>query len=113
MHITDIPQDTLSVEIDRIPMIYAPSAKKIIARSHLGRVLLNIDGRVVALSTITAHRIGLAIARSQLAPDEMVILIINGERVELLWQHALQVSAALLRKADDADDWQLNRSKIA
>lgn len=108
-YIGDIPENTLSVEIAKIPTIYVPKIKQIVARQEFGKVILFIDDKRVELNTLTAHKIGYTIAMAKLAPDEMIVLSINGERVDLLWPIASKVSTALLRKADAADDFQLMR----
>lgn len=109
-----IPNAVLTVDIAAIPMLFQPSISKVAARSELGQVILFMDGRRVELTTIVAHKIGLTIALAipTLAPNEMIVITINGEKIELLKPFASKVSTALLRKADDADDWQLNRRKI-
>lgn len=75
----------------------------------MGKVILFISQKRVELDTLTAHRIGYTMGTAKLAPNEMIVLTINGEKIDLLWPVAVKVSAALLRKADDADDWQLRR----
>ncbi len=112
-NIADIPKNTLKVEIGKTPIVFIPSVQQAVARHRMGLVYLKLDNLVVEMNTLTAHRIGMALALADTAPDEMVILIINGERVELLKPFAVKVATALLRKADDADDWQLtNKRKL-
>lgn len=107
-YIKEIPQDTLSVDIDRIPTIYRPP--ETIKAAHVrGKVRLIIGNKGVELSTIIAHKIGMVIAKAvpTLEFNEMVVLSINNERIEMLKPIASRVSTALLIKADKADDWQL------
>ena len=40
---------------------------------------------------------------------DFVSLLINSKELQLLPQQALQVGGAILRKFEDADDYQLNR----
>jgi hypothetical protein len=101
--------DILNVEADAIPVIYAPKIKQIVIRHEFGMVIMFVDNRRVELTTIIAHKIGLVIARAipKLEPNEMIVITINSERIELLPLVAQRASTALLRKADDADDWQI------
>ena len=105
---------TLELEVVRKPPVYVPTIYKIIAQHYYGMVRLKIGDRFCELSTTIAYDIGRAILTADVAPDEMILLIINGERVELLLPIAKRVAIALIRKADDADDWQINtkRKKI-
>lgn len=113
-NIADIPTNGMKVEIEKIPTVFIPSIQQAVARHRTGMVYLKLDNKVVEMNTLTAHRIGMALALADTAPDEMVILVINGERVELLKPFAVKVATALLRKADDADDWQLtNKRKLS
>jgi len=105
-----LSNDTFNIDIALIPTIHIPVEKTII-RSKLGRVYLSIGSKVVELSTITAHKIGMAIFNAKIDYNELIVLEINKERFEYLWPNAKKVAAGLLRKADDADDWQLNRRK--
>jgi len=114
-NLAQIAQTTLKVEVDKQPLIMVANRHQVVVRSRMGKVYLFLDGRGVEMSTLTAHDIGYTIAMKvpKLAPDELIVLIINGERLELLPALATQISTALLRKADDADDWQLaNRRKL-
>lgn len=106
-YLTEIPQNTLKVEIDKIPLDYRPKIDKIVARSEFGKVVLFIGNKRVELNTVTAHKIGYTIAMAKLEPNELIVIIINNQRLEFLHPIAMNVAKALLRKADDADDWQL------
>jgi len=107
--LAQIPENTLKIEVAKIPPVYVPTHGQIVCRSRHGMVYLFVDTRGVELTTVTAHDIGYTIAMTlpKLDQSEMVVIVINGERVELLPEIARKVSTALLRKADDADDWQL------
>ena len=106
-YLKEVEQNTLKVEIDKIPLDYRPKIDKIIARHEFGRVILFVGTKRVEMSTTTAHKIGYNIAMAKLEPNELIVIIINNQRLELLHPIAIKVSTALLRKADDADDWQL------
>ena len=43
----------------------------------------------------------------------LVVLTINGREIELLPRHATQLGGSLLRRADTADDWQLDHKQRA
>jgi hypothetical protein len=75
---------------------------------------MHIGKRGVDLSTVIAHQIGMIIVKAVpgLEPNELIVLNINRKKIELLGPLAQRVAVALLRKADDADTWQLNRSKL-
>lgn len=110
-YLADIPQNTLKLEITQQPLVYIPVIGNIVVRHENGMVVLFISQKRVELNTLTAHRIGYTIHMAKLAPNEMIVLSINSEEIELLWPVAKKLATALLRKADDADDWQLRRTK--
>lgn len=110
-YIADIPKNTLILKIAEAPLIYVPKIGQIVVRHEMGLVILFVGQKRVELNTLTAHDIGYRIHMAKLAPNEMIVLSINGEAIELLWPVAKQLATALLRKADDADDWQLRRTK--
>ena len=109
----NIEQNELTVSTSVLNGIYIPPFKNIIAQHRLGIVYLVLDDKAVEMTTILAHKIGLAIAFMipKLAPNELVKLTINRKPLELLPQVAQKVSTALLRKADQADDWQLENRR--
>jgi hypothetical protein len=107
--------NTLKVEIAHLPKIYSPKFPSMVVRAELGTVVLFVGDKRVEITTIVAVDIGLTIAKSipKLAPTELIVLIINGERIELLPIVAKKVSTALLAKAVKADDWQTqHRGKV-
>jgi len=108
-YIANIQKNTLVLKIAEAPLIYVPKITQIVVRHEMGMVVLFIDQKRVQLTTLTAHSIGYNIHIAKLAPNEMVVLSINGEEIELLWSVAKKLATGLLRKADDADDWQLRR----
>lgn len=112
-YLAEIAETMLKVETAKKPLILEQNAHHVVVNSKLGKVYLFLDGRGVEMSPLTAHDIGYTIAMKVpvLAPDEMIVLIINGEKLELLPDLAQRISTALLRKADDADDWQLNNGR--
>ena len=111
-HLADILQNTITVDIDRFP-VFHHQPDKMLVRHIKGRVHFYHGKQGVDLSTTVAHDIGFALikATTQLDVNEIILLTINRQRIELLPQVAKQVAAGLLRKADDADDFQLMRNR--
>ena len=105
-------KNTLILKIAKIPLIYVPKISQMVVRHEMGLVILFIDQKCVELTTLTAHDIGYQIHTAKLAPNEMIVLSINGEEIELLWSVAKKLATGLLRKADDADDWQRKRRGV-
>lgn len=103
----DSTQYELSVDITN--GIYKPTHGKIVARHEFGKVVMIVGGKRVEMTTTTAHGIGMAIAKAvpKLEQGEIIEMRINKEPIQLLGSVAMKVAGALLRKADDADDWQL------
>lgn len=104
--------NSLSVDIGHIPIIYQPPPN-IMTRHINGRVHLYVGNRGIDLNTVVAHKIGMTIVKAVpgLEPNELIVLNINNEKIKLLGPLARRVAVALLRKADDADTWQLNGGK--
>ena len=109
----NIEQNEMTVEPGVLAGVYMPPFKNIIAQHRLGKVYLVLDDKAVEMTTILAHKIGMKIGLMipKLAPNELVKLTINRKPLELLPQVAQKVSTALLRKADQADDWQLENRR--
>jgi hypothetical protein len=106
--------NTLKLEVVAMPKMYQQKSMVITAQHYYGMVRLKIDDKFVELPTTIAYDIGRAILLADVAPNEMIMLVINGEQVELLLPFAQKIAIALVRKADDADDWQIKtkRKKI-
>lgn len=102
-----------SISVDRRSGILELKAHRIVVRSRYGSVFINIDGAIIELTTIVAHRIGLDLVckANDCLPSEQINVNINNKKLGLLPTHATQIGGALLRKADDADDWQLENLK--
>ena len=103
--------DTLEIETIAIPALYYQEPYEIRAQHYYGMVRLKIGDKVMELSTTIAYDVGRAILTADVAPNEMIMLVINGEQVKLLLPFAKQMAVGLVRKADDADDWQLNTKR--
>lgn len=103
--------NTLKIEIEKKPIAYIQEIGNIVIRHEYGKVVMFVRGKRVEFDTITAHDIGYNVAMAQLESNELIVFIINGERIQLLGEVAKKVAIALLRKADDADDWQIGVKK--
>ena len=106
-----VSKDSWKVGIAKTPVILPNAPYPFVVRRVEGRIHMFINDKQIDMNTTNAHDMGIALGITQLAPDEMSILTINGERVDLYDPLAYKLSAALLRKADDADDWQINRKR--
>jgi len=101
---------TLDIEIIARPLVWIPTIDKIYMRHRFGVVYLIMGDKVQPLTTTMAYDMGIAILFSDVAPNEMFMLSINGEQVKLPSSIARRVAIGLVRKADDADDWQMQNS---
>jgi len=102
-----------SIKVTRKKAVYTNTNSKVSIRSRYGLVYLNVGDKTLEMKTPVAHGLGMSMAKlAGLAElDELVIVIINGVDVQFLPSSARQVGGALLRKADDADDYQLRVSQ--
>lgn len=89
--------------------VYVPWHAAVRVGHDHGSVRMTINDKTIGMTTPTAHRVGyaLAVKGGQAQKGEHVTLSVNGERMQLLPEHALQLGGAILRKTDDADDYQL------
>ena len=101
---------TLEIEVIASPIVYIPTIDKIYIRHRFGVVYLIMGDKVQPLTTTTAYDMGIVILFCEVAPNEMFMLNINGEQVKLPSSIARRVAIGLCRKADDADDWQMQNS---
>ena len=106
-----VSKDSWKVGVAKRPVILPKAPYPFVVRRVDGRVHMFINDKQMDMNTTNAHDMGLALGLTQLAPDEMSILTINGERIDLFDPLANKLTAALLRKADAADDWQINRKR--
>ena len=98
-----------SLKVTRKKAVYTNTNSSVAVRSRYGLVYLNVGDKTLEMKTPTAHGLGMALAKQAGLAErgELVIVIINGVDVQFLPSSARQVGGALLRKADDADDYQL------
>ena len=93
--------------------VYCPWSARVRVGHDRGHVRVAINEKAIELTTPAAHKMGysLAVKGGQAQRGEHVTLSINGERLQLLPEHAVQLGGAILRKTDDADDYQLRIKK--
>ena len=102
---------TDSIEVSRSVEILTVGTFTVRVRSRYGLVYWLIGDKVLELRTPAAHKTGFALVKhaSEATANELVVVKINGEKIQFPPSNAKQVGAALLRKADDADDFQQQR----
>lgn len=86
-----------------------PVSDVVRVRAEPSGVLLNISGKTIKLNTIKAHRIGFDLVKkaAEAMPSEFLTIKIGAaSNIDLLPDHARQIGAALLKKADILDDYQ-------
>lgn len=102
--------DTLAVARGK----WTPEIKSLPIRvvHRTGLIDVVIGNRVAQFDTIKAHDLGKVIIQLALnsTADEAIILIVNGERIGLTLDQAKNLAKGLLRKADSADDFQINHN---
>ena len=103
---------TDTIEITRSRGILTGVNFTVRVRSRYGLVYWMIgDKAPLEMRTPAAHKTGFALVKhaSEAIAGELVVVKINGENLTFLPEHATQIGGALLRKADDADDFQQHR----
>jgi len=72
-----------------------------------------INDKMLEMRTPVAHKTGFAMVKNagEASPNEFVVLKVNGYALNFPPKSAKQVGGSLLRKADDADDYQLRMVK--
>ena len=89
---------------------YFPNQVKVRARGPF--IDLIVGNRKMSMRTPSAHRIGFEVVKMadeilRERVDDHIALTINGEDVCVTAFHARQVGSLMLRRSDDADDFQL------
>ena len=104
----------MSISIDLKRGIYQGTCCKIRVRAENGLVILFIDHSKIEFNTPTAFRVGFSIVKKAglALQGEFVSWVINGKEIQLLPEQALKVGGAILRKTDDADDFQIGKRII-
>ena len=98
--------DTLKVEVKRA--VYEPDYKKIIVRQEFRNVVMFIDDNRIEMTTPTAYKVGMAIAKaySNLEEGELIELSINNKPLQIFGEPALKLVGKILMSAERADDFQ-------
>ena len=100
---------TDSIEVTRKAGIYHPNVQKVVVpQQKNGLVYALINDSLLEMRTPAAHKVGFALVRQagEASPSENIVLLINGVALNFPPKGAKQFGAALLRRADDADDFQ-------
>ncbi len=100
------------IRLSRAKEFFDPDISEIRVRNSRGQVVMWLDRKwPVPLSTVTAVKVGLSLAKNvtDSLPGELVLMYINGRKVQLLIEQARQLSGGLIRQASKADDWQISR----
>lgn len=108
------------MEISRRVGIFEPTYGKVAVRSEFGMVVMFIGDAKLVFGTTLAHEVGYKLcimARNDLdlphgVSNDIITMNINGKMLDLLPRQAQSIGVALLRKADDADDFQLENGKV-
>ena len=97
-----------TLTVTRSAGFFTSNVREVRVRQRYGLVYLLVDGKLLEMTTPKAHRTGFDLVKQagEALPNEFVVLKINGESLNFPSATAKQVGASLLRKADDADDFQ-------
>ena len=98
-----------SFEITRKLAVYVASTFTVRVRSRFGLVYALFGNKPLKMTTTEAHDRGFKMVKlaGEAEPGELIIVKINGSELQFPPSNARQVGGALLRKADDADDFQI------
>ena len=96
------------LEVTRSAGFFTPNVNECTAHHWRGLVCLIIDGKAILMRTPKAHRTGFDLVKQahEALENEFIELKVNGVALNFPPKSAKQVGAALLRRADDADDFQ-------
>jgi len=103
---------TDSLQVTLNSGVFVPNVKEVRARTRQGLVYLLVDDKMLEMQTPAAHKTGFALVKQagEALPGEFVVLKVNGYALNFPPKNAKQVGGSLLRKADDADDFQKRMS---
>ena len=109
------PDNTMKAFLKRYNPSDGPMGFVIAVRATGPYVVVFIDGAGLPFLTTTVHPVGFQLVRlaQQAEKGDVVVWNLNGTDIDLPPDNARQIGAALLRKADTADDWQLEHRRRA
>lgn len=109
------PDNTMKTELKKLTIFDETRGVVIAVRATGPYVVVFIDGAGVPFLTTAVHPVAFQMVRlaRQAEIGDVVVFNINGTDIDLPPNKARQVGAALLRKADTADDWQLEHHRRA
>ena len=101
----------ISVEIKSCIIPIEPH--NIIVGHRFGSVLMNIDGSTLEFKTPEAFKLGWEITTKSgaMLDRETLCVKINNKEIYLGKEQGLKIGGGLLRKCDDADDFQIGVAK--
>ena len=97
------------LEVTRSAGFFSPNVNAVRVRHQYGLVYLFVDDHdPLEMKTLAAHKTGFAMVKhaGEALHNEFVILKVNGVALNFPPKSAEKVGVALLRKSDDADDFQ-------
>ena len=99
------------MRVDQVRGVLIPSTHEIRVKAVGGKIGVLVDGKPAeTLSTVETHRNGFDMIRlADKCHDGFIRIRINGKPIDVTGELAKKIGAALLRKADQADDFQLNQ----
>jgi len=106
--------DSFKVDLKEAPFGYMQEGVTIRVKNTLHYVSLIVDNEhLVKIPTVLAYDLGVQLLKQLPSFPENIIVTftINHRPVELLKAHALKVAQALVRRADAADDWQIQQQR--
>ena len=88
--------------------VYKGEFSKIVVRSESGHVIVFVDTNRLEFKTPEAFKLGFAMVKKSGSAlnGDFISVVINGKELQLLKEQALKVGGAILRKTDDADNFQ-------
>ncbi len=109
------PDNSIKTHLKKISIFDEIRGVVIAVRASGPYVVVFIDGSGVPFLTTAVHPVGFQMVKlaRQAEKGDVVVLNINGTDIDLPPDKAKKVGAALLRKADFADDWQLEHRRRA
>ena len=109
------PDNSMKAVLKKLGPLDIPRGVVIAVRASGPYVVVFIDGAGLPFLTTAVHPVGFQLVRlaQQAEKGDVVVFNINGTDIDLPPKNARQIGAALLRKADSADDWQLEHNRRA
>lgn len=114
-NIAEFQKEAIKLRYVKRPIIQVQGPeKRMYVRHEYGDVVIYSGDSLVRLSTIVAHKMGMAINSlvQKIEPDALIELAVSGQSLKMEPRVAMKVAGAILKKADDADDYQLQHRRV-